>query len=133
MGNPLKRGADPYADAGETQGRILTACSGVALVVSGANTSVHVAPVNGKLKRVTGIVTVATTVAVALITVNIDGNDLAATFSVPVTAINLALTFDIDIADVDNVVLEGSLITLTSNAGATAGAVFFTPYIAAVN
>jgi len=133
MGNPIKRGADPYADALEVQQRMLVALATKNVVVSGANAGFFGSPVNGKLSKVVVVTTVATTAAVTVITVNIDGNDLAATFTIPITAINLVLEFDIDEADTDNVVKNGSKITLTSNAGATAGAVDFIPYIKAVN
>lgn len=76
MSNPFKRGADPYADAGEVQERALVSTGIANLVVSGANTATLVAPVAGKIKRITLMVNVATTSAVSIITIAINGSDL---------------------------------------------------------
>jgi len=123
--NLLKRGIDPYADADVTDER--TGWVGpLANVVSGSAEVFAPALHKGRIREIIGVVTVATTVAPALVDVEADGLVIAQV-TVPDglaigAIVRAAILDDSGVAD-DNLVNQLSNISVVSDGGATAGAV----------
>lgn len=128
MGNPLKRGADPYADADAVQNLDQVSCGQKNVVVSGANTGIFVAPIDGRLSRISLVTTVAVTVAVAEISITVGGDALTFVFDVKIQSIGDVQIFDVP-EEVEAACARGDKIVITSNAGATAGACDFNAYV----
>lgn len=121
MPNPLKRGADPYADAEVAsqlvQGQAFRFTAGDYDV---ASTPVYViAPYKARVRQVRIVVRVLTAGA-GLVTISANGQTLA-TQVIP-TATAAAVAYNIPIADsANNEVAAGALITLISDGVPTAG------------
>lgn len=125
----MRRGVDPYSDVEVALRTLNPACGTKALVVSGANVAYMTAPIDGYIRKVTYILTTATTVAASVLTVAVNGVT-AFTISVPIALINTGKVYDIlDDAGALNAVVAGDVISITSNAGATAGAGDFEVYV----
>jgi len=91
------------------------------VAVSGANIGYCVAPFKSKVVGVSYILTTATTDADTVITVKDgDGNSMG-TFTIPVLAINKGGTASGFENDTDAAVGAGEVVSLTSDAGSTAG------------
>jgi len=123
--NLLKRGVDPYADADVTDER--TGWVGpISNVVSGTTEAFAAALHKGRIREIIGVVTVATTVAPAVVDVEADGLVIAQVTVPDGLAIGAivrsAILDDSGVAD-DNLVNQLSNISVVSDGGATAGAV----------
>ena len=121
MGLLLKRGADPYADAGIADVR--TGLMPVRETVSAAATTQYASPVRGRIRRLSLTVVTVPTVAAGQVDVNLGGNTLGS-ISVPQTA-SIGDKYVVNIPDSDggtdaNFVEPGDLIEIDNDGGATA-------------
>jgi len=123
--NLLKRGADPYADADVTDER--TGHVGpLANVVSGTTEVFAPALHKGRVREIVGIVTVAITVADAIVDVEADGLVIAqvtVASGLGIGSIVRQAILDDSGAPDDNLVNQLSNLSVVSDGGATAGAV----------
>jgi len=123
--NLLKRGIDPYADADVTDER--TGWVGpLSNVVSGTTEVFAPALHKGRVREIIGVVTVAITVADALVDLEADGNVIAqvdVVSGLAIGAIVRAAIVDDSGAPDDNLVNQLSNLSVVSDGGATAGAV----------
>ena len=118
--NPLVRGVDCYADAEVLRDIALFEAGEALLTVSGANSMHGVAPLKGRIAAIFGQITTATTDTVSVLTLTTTKGVLVQTVTVPVGIAGVAFHAVIN-EEVNNVLKEGDLITVTSDAGATAG------------
>ena len=119
-GNPLKRGADPYADAAAA-GRLLAPGCGVrAITIATGGDSAFPAVIQGRVRKIVVHVTTSTTVADTTLTVRVGGQDVGE-IVIPVVAAPAVFvkTFE---DNANNAVAEGDAIIVNSDGGATAGA-----------
>jgi len=123
--NLLKRGIDPYADADVTDER--TGWVGpISNVVSGTTEAFAAALHQGRVREIIGVVTVAITVADAIVDVEADGLVIAqvtVASGLAIGAIVRAAIADDSGAPDDNLVNQASNLSVVSDGGATAGAV----------
>lgn len=123
--NLLQRGIDPYADADVTNER--TGWIGpISNVVSGTAEVFAAALLKGRVREIIGVVTVAITVADAVVDLEADGLVIAQVTVDSGLAIGAivrsAVLDDSGVAD-DNLVNQISNLSVVSDGGATAGAV----------
>lgn len=126
--NPLKRGADPYADADMAANYDQVCLGDKSVTVSGANAASFVSPVNGRVSKIGILVTTGVTVAAAVMTIATPLGDLTFTFTIPISSAGAVQMIDVP-EEANNVVNQGDLVTVTSNAGPTAGAVDVVGYV----
>jgi len=123
--NLLKRGIDPYADADVTDER--TGHVGpISNVVSGTAEVFAPALHKGRVREIIGVVTVAITVAPAVVDVEADGLVIAqvtVASGLAIGSIVRAAIVDDSGAPDDNLVNQLSNLSVVSDGGATAGAV----------
>jgi len=124
--NLLKRGADPYADAAETDQR-----SGLipfffnATDWNAGGTQQHYAPCSGRIREIMAIVETPNSANASVITVGV-GTETAGSLTIP-SAAGTGKRFSATIADVAgvsaNIVSKGAAITITADGAPSAGVV----------
>jgi len=128
MGNSLKRGADPYADAEGSKVLLAPRIQGhmTASELQGVLPISFRVPIAGRVRRLEVTVRVLTAGAGA-IGVDANGATLGSGIVVPTTSaagVRFAEDFADDAAD-DNLVAEGDLIEVTTDGVPTAGEINF--------
>tara|TARA_R110000824_G_scaffold244362_2_gene433095 strand:- start:1128 stop:1529 length:402 start_codon:yes stop_codon:yes gene_type:complete len=97
-----------------------------ALIISGTNVAHAIAPFAAKVVGITYNLSVATTTAVSILTIDDGAGNVIDTVTVPVASINTGGVLIVDDSDTDAVVAAGESISITSDGGCDAGAAVLT-------
>ena len=125
ISSTLKRGADPYADAEATARLCAPVLGPLSVDISGANSVSFVSPIAGRLKRVTTLITTAIGTGDAVISADVDGGTANDFTLLDTLGAGDAQVNEIPDTDDNNVVSEGSVVTLTSDGNPDAGVAEF--------